>query len=220
MKRTLEILWSIVVLAGLVRFGVGDRIWARITLFAREQMLQRSITIPAFLAALFASWAIASLAFDLITRRFALRDWLAALLPRAMMFMVGGSFLMLWQILAPKGWRPTYEVFLLILFLTTNLIDETRSDNRGRRLLATLVAWLWAIAGLNVSMHFLSPKLVGSPLLVAHLSLWMTGWIGIGAAAARFVRPAIADQMFRCAAWCGGLFSCNSCGPCRSSARV
>jgi hypothetical protein len=116
-RRIIDILWSILVAWGLFYFGVHERIWARITQIAREQMLQRYITIPAFLAIYFACWALLCLPVNALRRRFSLRAWLATMLQWGLMFIIIASLLLICQILSPTDWWRTFEIILLIFVL-------------------------------------------------------------------------------------------------------
>lgn len=117
-RRIVDILWSILVAWGLFHFGAHERIWARIMEIAREQMLQRYITIPAFLAIYFACWAMICLPVNALRRRFSMRAWLATMLQRGLMFIIVGSLLLICQILSPTDWWRTFEIILLIFVLT------------------------------------------------------------------------------------------------------
>src|SRR5690349_1480510 len=113
-RRIIEILWSIAVAWGLVHFGMHERIWTQLAVIAREQMLPRYITIPAFLAIYFCGWAILCLPMNALGPRFSLRAWLATMLQHGLMFMIGGSLLLICQILSPADWQTTYAIILLI----------------------------------------------------------------------------------------------------------
>jgi hypothetical protein len=117
-RRIIDILWSMLVAWGMFHFGLHQRIWAHIVPIAREQMLQRYITIPAFLAIYFACWAILCLPVNALGRRFSLRAWLATMLQRGLMFVIVGSLLLICQILSPTDWWRTFEIILLIFVLT------------------------------------------------------------------------------------------------------
>src|SRR5436309_2461038 len=116
-RRIFDVLWSILVAWGLFHFGVHAWIWSRITEIARQQMLQRYITIPAFLAIYFAAWAMLCLPVNALRRRFSVRAWLARTPQRGLMFTIVRSLLLICQILSPSDWWRTFEIILLIVVL-------------------------------------------------------------------------------------------------------
>ena len=149
-RRIVDILWSILVAWGLFYFDVHARIWVRIAEIAHQQMLQRYLTIPAFLAIYFGCWALLSLPVNALRRGFSLCAWLATMLQRGLSFMVVGSLLLICQILSPTDWWRTFEIILLILVLAMSYFAADMIPPgalRLRRADETLVEKLRATTG-------------------------------------------------------------------------
>lgn len=117
-RRNIDIFWSMIAAWGLFHFRAHEQLWSRITDVARQQGLQRYITIPAFLAIYSVCWAALCLPVNALRQRFSSRAWLGTLLQRGLMFIIIGSLLLICQILSPTDWWTTFQIVLLILMLT------------------------------------------------------------------------------------------------------
>jgi hypothetical protein len=215
LRRVIDILWSVFITVALLMLDVHELIWTRISYIAKEQMLQRYLTIPAFLAIYYLCWAILFSPM-LVRRRISLLAWLNGFLSEGLMFIIGGSLLMICQILSPQGWREGFEIILLILVLATRYLvagepEIIRRLRPARRVLLAIVDWIWLSLGLWLASKFIPSKLLGSPLWIAHLVAWMTAWTGVSVILRNFVATKIPDQIRRFSPWCAGLAS-NSPG--------
>jgi hypothetical protein len=215
LRRVIDILWSVIITVALLVVHVDERLWTRISYIAKEQMLQRYLTIPAFLAIYYCCWAILFSPM-MLRRRISLLAWMRGFLRDGLMFTIGGSLLMMCQNLSPTGWRGGFEIILLMLVLATRYLiaGEPEAIARlrpARRALLAIVDWIWLSWGLWLATKFIPMKLQGSPLWIAHLAAWMTAWTGAFVILRNFVATKIPDQIRRFSPWCAGLAS-NSPG--------
>src|SRR5689334_9033173 len=132
-----SISWNLLLAMAFVAGRGAWRLHVSLAGLARHFTLRHdAITIPLYVAILFAGYAILNYPIDLWfgyleERQFALakdgirawtRDWLTGVAEHGMLFFVGSSLVMVLQIAAPATWLAWAAVALLGLFLVTSYL--------------------------------------------------------------------------------------------------
>jgi len=166
-RRIVDVGWSILVAFALVWLHVDHRIWLMIDAQAREQLLQRYLTIPAFLLIYFACWSGLCLPVQAFRHRLRASVWLNSMLEHGLMFTIGGSLLMVCQILSPAHWNVGFTIVLAILLLLDLLWERSPA------------AGLFVLVGWCLTQRFVAPALVGSPIWCTHAAAILGLWCAV-----------------------------------------